>query len=159
MNQAEIVLWKKIKNFEIDDLQADFSFSDRLAAENRWRTAFTLRVIEEYKKFMFLICVADHALSPSEVIDEAWHLHLLYTRSYWKDFCERTLGREIHHGPTKGGKGETQKFHNWYALTLKLYEEKFGHTPPADIWPAKNASASRIQKIDTRKYWIIKKPY
>lgn len=99
-------LWAKIKNFELDDPDAAFSFTDRLARENGWRVEYTLRAMDEYKKFLFLLCIADHPLTPSDQIDQVWHLHLLYTESYWIDLCQRTIGRPLHHGPTRGGKQE-----------------------------------------------------
>jgi hypothetical protein len=161
MNQSEIELWKKIEAFELDDLESPLTFSARLARDNRWTTTFALQAIQEYKKFMFLICTANHPLTPSPVVDEVWHLHLLYTQSYWKEFCQETLGREIHHGPTRGGKQEAEKFNNWYTVTINLYSEKFLRQPPLQIWPTvlEKALSSQVQKIDGSKYWIIKKPY
>lgn len=80
-------LWKVIKNFEIDDLSSDYTFTMRLARENRWNIQYTLRVILEYKKFIFLAAVCNHHVTPSDQVDQAWHLHLLYTRSYWNELC------------------------------------------------------------------------
>jgi hypothetical protein len=45
-----------------------------LARDNGWPREFTRRVVEEYKRFMFLTTVADHVVSPSEAVDQAWHL-------------------------------------------------------------------------------------
>lgn len=159
MDQKEIALWKRIKAFEIDDPDSSYTFSDRLSKENQWNTEFSLRAIEEYKKFMFLICIAEHPLTPSEAVDEVWHLHLLYTQSYWKEFCNKTLGREIHHSPTRGGKQEANKFIDWYSKTLHCYREKFECAPPSDLWPSpeENLMSSHCVKIDLKKYWIIKK--
>lgn len=50
----EINLWGDIENYEIDDLESSFKFSHRLARENMWSESYTRRVIDEYKKFMFL---------------------------------------------------------------------------------------------------------
>ena len=43
-------IWQKIEEFEIDDLDSSFTFSDRLARENDWSIEYTLRAIQEYKK-------------------------------------------------------------------------------------------------------------
>jgi hypothetical protein len=102
-------LWDKLEEFQLDDFDSTFTFTDRLCRENGWKYEYAVRVINEYKKFIFLICISDHPLTPSDQVDQVWHLHLLYTRSYWTDFCKNTLGREIHHGPTKGGKNEKEK--------------------------------------------------
>ncbi len=37
---------------------------------------------------------------PSQVVDEAWHEFILFTRSY-KIFCRKALGRFLHHTPTE----------------------------------------------------------
>jgi hypothetical protein len=160
MTAEQRTFWTKIKNFEIDDAQSTFSFSDRLARENGWSLEFALEVIEEYKKFMFLLCVAPHPLTPSDAVDQAWHLHLLYTESYWIDFCEETLHRKVHHGPTKGGAAEKNKFENWYSKTLLLYEQLFAQKPSPDIWPANEIRFSDIHftRVNVKKNWIIRKP-
>jgi len=110
MTVEQKTLWDKLEEFQLDDFDSTFTFTDRLCRENGWKYEYSIRAINEYKKFIFLICISDHPLTPSDQIDQVWHLHLLYTRSYWTDFCQKTLGRQIHHGPTKGGKSEKEKF-------------------------------------------------
>ena len=61
-------IWKKIEEFELDDITSSFCFSDRLARENSWSTEFTLRTIHEYKKFIYLICISDSPQTPSDQI-------------------------------------------------------------------------------------------
>jgi hypothetical protein len=153
-------LWEKIQTFLLDVPNASFSFSDRLARENGWDYLFALRAIEEYKRFMFLICIAPHTLTPSDEVDQVWHLHLIYTQSYWIDFCEQTLGKQIHHGPTKGGGDERNKFEDWYTKTKILYEETFGQLPPPDLWPPGDKRFADIdfQRVNKRQHWIIRKP-
>jgi len=75
-------LWNRIRRFELDDPAAAFSFTDRLARENGWPLEYALRATLEYRKFMFLLCLTEHPLTPSDQVDPVWHLHLLYTRSY-----------------------------------------------------------------------------
>lgn len=152
-------LWQKIKSFELDDPAADYSFSDRLARENSWGLEYAIRVIEEYKKFMYLLCVINHPLTPSDQVDQVWHLHLIYTQSYWDDFCRDTIGRQIHHGPTKGGVTERGKYTNWYAKTKEVYAVEFGNVPPADIWPDSETRFKEINfiRVNTDANWIIKK--
>ena len=118
-------------------------------------------MIEEYKRFCYLAMTARHSVSPSDEVHQAWHLHLLYTESYWDDFCGRILQRKLHHGPTRGGAQENAKFHDWYAETLASYRRIFGATPAADIWPtpeARFANAHAFRRVDTASYWLIPKP-
>jgi hypothetical protein len=156
--QAE--LWQKILNFQLDDPDAAFKFSGRLAQENGWNSVYTRRVIAEYKHFIFLCCISEHGVTPSDAVDQAWHLHLTFTRSYWIDLCRDTLGREIHHNPTKGGNNEAVKYDAFYTDTNKLYEEAFQSQPPLDIWPDNALRFTDIdfQRINTRRNWVIPKP-
>ena len=154
-------LWERIVDFQVDDETASLPFSARLARENRWSRYYASRVIGEYKRFCYLAMRAGHGVTPSEEVDQAWHLHLLYTRSYWSGFCAGVLGRPLHHGPTRGGVEEDTKFRDWYAKTLSSYRRLFGVLPPVDIWPATErrfAAGQSVCRIDTRQYWIVPKP-
>ncbi len=160
MTPSQQALWKKVKSFPLDDSKASFSFTDRLARENSWTMEYSLRTVLEYKKFMFLICIANHPLTPSDQVDQVWHLHLLYTESYWEDFCQNTLNRTIHHGPTKGGDQEKEKYNNWYEETQKRYIETFKTNPPEDIWPPSSIRFGELNftRVNLHRNWIIRKP-
>jgi uncharacterized protein (TIGR04222 family) len=147
MNQlSQQELWEKIRNFQLDDPTSAFPFYKKLAQQNNWTLSFTNRAIEEYKKFIFLCCISPTGASPSEVVDEVWHLHLTYTDNYWNQFCKKTLLKDIHHHPSKGGVNEKEKHVNWYASTLALYQQQFKTAPPADIWPANQQPQNDIDE-------------
>jgi hypothetical protein len=129
-------LWQRIQAFAINDPNAAFSFTQRLTRENNWTAEFAERVVEEYKKFIYLTCTGEAPATPSDAVDQAWHLHLAYTKSYWQELCGHILGRPLHHNPTKGGESEAVKFDHQYQLTLQRYQEEFEQEAPADIWPA-----------------------
>jgi hypothetical protein len=97
-------LWTRIEQFELDEPDAGFPFSARLAKETGWTYPHTQRVIEEYRRFVYLACVAGHPVSPADEVDEVWHLHLTYTESYWGRFCPQVIDRPLHHQPTRGGR-------------------------------------------------------
>lgn len=160
MTQTETQLWNKLKSFQLDETDVRLTFSQRLARENGWNREYTLRVIEEYKKFLFLCCTSPTPVTPSDPVDQAWHLHLTYTKSYWNDLCKETLEREIHHNPTKGGKEEQQKFNTLYTGLHEIYFEKFGINPPPDIWHDNKTRFSDInfQRVNLSKYRLIRKP-
>lgn len=160
MTTEQQTLWDKIKDFEFDELNSQLTFTDRLARENGWTIEYSIRAIHEYKKFIFMLCIADHPLTPSDQVDQVWHLHLLYTQSYWTDFCQNLIGRQIHHGPTKGGKAEGDKYNDLYEKTLQLYKVQFEREVPADIWPSKEIRFGEVnfQRINLGRNWIIKKP-
>src|SRR5689334_19527568 len=110
MKPEYIELWERIAGYSLDSATAQLPFSARLAQENDWTTGFTRRVTEEYKRFAFLAVVAGHPVSPSDAVDQVWHLHLTYTQNYWKKFCAEGLGKPLHHHPTEGGAAEREKF-------------------------------------------------
>ncbi len=160
MNSSELALYQRLQDFTFDHPDAQFSFSQRLAREQNWSPLYTQRVLAEYKKFAFLAVVTDHPVTPSGQVDQAWHLHLTYTRSYWQEFCPEVLGQPLHHEPTKGGQKEQQKFFTYYQQTLKSYQQFFGHQPPTDIWPS---VADRFQPLHQQwlsraQNWVIPKP-
>lgn len=157
----QTALWSTLQAFQVDGPGTQFTFVKRLACENRWSTAYAQRVFEEYKRFVFLASTAGHPITPSDEVDQAWHLHLVYTRSYWDELCGQVLQQPLHHGPTKGGKAEDEKFYDWYTRTLTTYVQMFGEQPPTDIWPApaKRFSAKlRFARLNTTDYWLLRKP-
>ena len=154
-------LWQKISDYSLDEPGSDLTFTQRLARENGWSLRFARRAVEEYKRFMFLAVAAGHPVTPSEQVDQAWHLHLIYTRSYWDEFCGQVVGRPVHHGPTKGGNDEDSKYHDWYERTKESYRRLFGQEPPEDIWPASSARFGddlAERRVNTKRNWIIPKP-
>ncbi len=155
MNSVEADLYKRICDFELDDASASFPFSQKLAREYNWTSIYTFRVIQEYKKFIFLGIVADHIVSPPKSIDLVWHLHLIYTHSYWDKFCGEVLQQSFHHSPSLGGKGEKTKYDRLYQQTLATYQIYFGN-PPADIWFETSAQLPRKSYgvITNLIYWL-----
>lgn len=128
-------VWASLSRYIVGPQDAALPFVQRLARENGWAPAQAERVFDEYRRFCFLAVTAGHEVTPSDAVDQAWHLHLTYSRDYWERFCPEVLGRPLHHGPTAGGSAERDRFFEQYALTLKAYEAAFG-PPPADIWPS-----------------------
>lgn len=122
-------LYAALESFEIDAL----GFTRRLARDNGWSVAVATRVVEEYRRFIYLCTVVERPMTPSHAVDQAWHLHLTHTRSYWDELCPRVLGRPLHHEPGRGGDGE--RFRMQYQDTLASYAREFDQAPPPDIWP------------------------
>ncbi len=161
MNDDLSQLYQKICDYSPDDSESRLKFTRRLARENGWTEDYSERVVEQYKRFMFLAVAAGHPVTPSEQVDQAWHLHLVYTRSYWHDFCGQVLGQQVHHGPTKGGSSELAKYRDWYECTKASYWRLLGDEPPADIWPdAHIRFGEDLQsvRVNWRRNWIIPKP-
>ena len=144
--------WHRLEAHNIGPPDASLTFAARLARENRWTDEYAARVILEYKRFCYLARIAapGEQVTPSDAVDQAWHLHLTYSRDYWEEFCPNVLGADLHHGPTAGGSVERARYYDQYAATLSAYEAAFGEPPPADIWP----DAKRRFQIDPHAFRV-----
>ena len=85
-------------------------------------------ILGEVLKYLWLIGKHNQKLTPSLLVDNAWHEFILFTRLY-HSFCDKHFGRYIHHSP--GGK--EQENHRNYNRTIQLYILHFGR-PPEVYW-------------------------
>lgn len=85
-------------------------------------------LLVEVLRFLGLVVMAGERLTPSETVDRGWHEFILCTRTYG-DFCQRYLGRMVHHEPG-GDEGDNRR---QYKETLRLYRTYFG-APPLRFW-------------------------
>lgn len=155
-------LYQELLAFEIDDEPAVFAFNDRLGRENGWHPSHAVRVVIEYKRFLYLCATQGVPMTPSREVDQVWHLHLTYTRSYWQRLCRDVLPAPLHHHPTQGGSRERVKFHSWYERTIAAYRQTFGAEPPADIWPPARirfGEDAHAHRVEARHCWVIPKPW
>ena len=102
-------LWLSIRGFPFDDPAHAVPFSARLRREQGWTCAYASRVLDEYRRFLFLTVTHDELMVPSEAVDQAWHLHMIDTRAYWDELCGRAVGHPIHHTPSRGGAAEDSR--------------------------------------------------
>lgn len=127
------------------DIEISEDIVMRVMKENLWRRDFTLRVVEEYKKFLYLASIT--SVAPSFEIDQVWHAHILFSRDYEK--TEELLGKRVHHQPNPAGKSGK----NEYINSLHLYLDTFGYNPPKDIWTRR--SKFNHAYIDLDSHWVI----
>ena len=149
MSDDQRQLYQRLQMYELHDPDHEIGFVDHLMRNNGWSHGFALRAIEEYKRFVFLAMVADHPVTPSDQIDQVWHLHLLYSDAYWNDFCPRVLGRPLHHQPARGGAEQRQHFQLLYRATIASYRTYFGD-PPVDLWPPVDVRFGRDLQMQRR---------
>lgn len=160
MARVTTQLFNDISNFQIGPENDSLTFTDRLCRENGWTKDYAKRCVAEYKKFIYLAMISEQAVTPSDEVDQVWHLHLTYTQSYWIDLCRNVLGKSLHHGPTKGGASESRKYRFQYQATLDKYREVFGLVPQSDIWPdceQRFDQADKFVRLNTRDYVVLKK--
>ncbi|MTI44686.1 hypothetical protein JM93_02556 [Roseibium hamelinense] len=152
-------LWKRISDASPDLENVAFPFARRLARDNGWTENFAQRVILEYLRFAYLSRISHGVVTPSDEVDQAWHLHLTYTKHYWGPFAQ-ALGSRLHHTPTVGGPQQRAHFEAAYNATLALYRDEFGD-PPEDIWPSPEVrfkTAPFHRRVNTDEFWVIPKP-
>lgn len=162
MEPSNQELYAKIMSLEIDEENIDFTFSDRLSRENKWKKSYSRRCVDEYKRFIYLSSISNNCLTPSDQVDQVWHLHLTYTKFYWINLCRNILNTELHHGPTKGGEIEIKKYKEQYQDTLNIYKKEFNELPPNDIWPGlekRFKNADKFIRLNSTEYTIFKEKY
>jgi uncharacterized membrane protein YgcG len=151
MTQTRKELWMRLRDYHFDHLATPTvmshlarmfggvdastkAFANKLSRKLGWTTRFALRAIAEYRKFVYLGVTSDFSVTPSKVIDQVWHEHLLFTQGY-AAFCREVLRVEFHHYPELVPIDEqTGVFQAQYRATLDLYRREFNQEPPADIW-------------------------
>lgn len=129
-------LWEALAALPLDRLAEEDTgpqngFTLRLMKQEGWDYTHSVRVVAEYRRFLYLAALGE--VSPPPDVDAAWHLHLTYTRAYWTGLCERTLGHALDHYPSTGAT-EAVRYKTVYTETRRRYRDEFGCEPPADIW-------------------------
>ena len=164
MNDLQSTVWTKLQQYRIDEpvdgKPPALPFERRLARENGWTIAYATRIVEEYKRFIYLALFGGHPVCPSDEVDQCWHMHMTFTRSYWDRLCKQVLGIPIHHDPSRGGKSEDIKHDDMYAKTKLAYERVFGAKPPEDIWPSSQRRfdrSKRFRRVDASAMYMIPK--
>ncbi len=179
-------LWLRLRTYRFDNLvpphlwdhvvaafgstdASTLAFANKLARKLGWSSAFARRAIEEYRKFVYLGVVSDFSVTPSKVIDQVWHEHLLFTRAY-REFCRDVLQRDFDHNPELVPSGEQiAVYEAQYQATLDLYHREFHVAPAAAFWnipkfntdparrrssnpPPRDAVSSAAADLDTPLY-------
>lgn len=118
---------------ELIEMSMPEGFYEKLQEKMNWSTSGTSLAVEEYLRFVAL-SAASERIVPSQAVDEVWHLHLTYTKHYWKEMCAKVLQQEFHHEPSKNTTTMKNKDTSDYQKTLKLYETFFEEVPPVEVW-------------------------
>lgn len=156
MKQPEDALWRALAAMRITPADAALGFTTRLAHEQAWTAAYAEAVVEEYRRFLYLAAISEEPVTPSDHVDQAWHLHLTYSRHYWDILCGTILKRPLHHDPSTGGADQDARHHAQYRATLARYRATFRVVPAPGIWPTAPAeSAQPTAPVDRERYWLL----
>ena len=73
----------------------------------------------------FLACAAwlKERITPTKIIDDAWHEFILFTRMY-ANFCEEKFGRFIHHTPDSDGEANRAQFRTFEAIYTEVFPDQ-----------------------------------
>lgn len=128
-------LWDRLSSYGFPLTGDRGSLRHHLASETRLTSDQADRVVNEYRRFLYLAAASGRMVVPSPLIDRVWHTHIEDTRAYLDDFCQKVIGRVIHHSP-----GRKRAFDDpGYFDTLRLYRDTFGEEPFARVWPVPEA--------------------
>lgn len=140
-------LVEKVLQFQVNSDGDSKLFIKKLSKENKWSISFSERAFFEYKRFMYLASLGHHRVVPSKIIDTVWHLHLTFTKSYWIEFCDVVLQKQIHHTPSSLSIKSKVRDLEGYNDTIVLYRKIFKAEPPTDFWPVKENNSCN--------YWFL----
>lgn len=96
----------RILAFEFKVGSVATAFAKRLACEDGWAMPIAARVLLEFKRLGYRAMVSPQPVTPSEHMDQAWHLHLAFTLSYWEVLAARDSTRLVQHFSLKAGLGK-----------------------------------------------------
>lgn len=140
-------LWHRLEGYSFHERPLTKSLVDRLEEETGHTIDVCYTLVEEYRRFMYLVGSTGDTLAPSPIVDLVWKLHIQDKRAYFDDFCPRIIGRIIHHDPGADGGDEDPA----YDRTLAYYTQEFGR-PQVQYWPDPDASTVTFS---TAMMWIV----
>ncbi|MCH2225236.1 MAG: hypothetical protein MK066_10755 [Crocinitomicaceae bacterium] len=101
---------------------------DKIAKSCSMNEKESNQVLIEALKYLDLVYFSGQMLTPSILVDYAWHEFILCTKSY-ANFCEKHFGKFIHHHPG----GRTKETISRFRKTMKYYIMYIGE-PKEKYW-------------------------
>jgi hypothetical protein len=109
-----LLRWRKARRLARAEIIERFPYQrtlDKRLAERRPELTPAQRelVLQGLRDYFHLCNEAGRTMvsMPSQVVDDAWHEFILFTRQY-KRFCDRALGRFLHHTPAEAMRTPTE---------------------------------------------------
>ncbi len=140
-------LWHRLEGYSFHERPLSRSLIDRLQEETGHSIDVCYILVEEYRRFMYLMGSTGEILSPSPIVDVVWRLHISDEKAYFEDFCPRIIGRTIHHTPSEVPIDEDPA----YERTLEYYTQEFGR-PAVQYWPDPDTDTVALS---TALMWIV----
>lgn len=124
---------------------------DRLHEETGHPVDVCYTLVEEYRRYMYLVGSTGETLAPSPIVDLVWGLHVADERAYFDDFCQRVIGRTIYRPEGAPLAEFVLQDDPDYIKTLEYYAQEFGR-PQVQFWPDPDFTSERISSA---LFWII----
>ena len=140
-------LWHRLEGYSFHERPLTRSLVDRLHDETGHSIDVCYTLVEEYRRFIYLVASTGEILAPSPIVDLVWRLHASDEKAYYEDFCPRIMGRVIHHTPTDMPFDEDPA----YERTLDFYAIEFGRAQ-VQYWPDPDMGALTMS---TSLMWIV----
>ena len=139
-------LWHRLEGYSFHERPLTRSLVDRLEDETGHSVDVCYILVEEYRRYMYLVGSTGETLAPSPIVDVVWQMHASDKKAYFEDFCPRIIGRTIHHP------GDLPPFQDdpAYLRTLDYYAEEFGRAQ-VQFWPDPDVATVRMSSI---LFWI-----
>jgi hypothetical protein len=124
-------LWLKLNLMNAEGLTAFAPLAAAMQRQLGYSSEAAEKIIEEYRRFLFLAMRAGHQVIPPGIVNDVWLMHIERVQDYWE-----TLGGMISERPVAKGLGaaDVASMTDAWKATLASYERIFGTKPPMDIW-------------------------
>lgn len=140
-------LWQRLEGYSFHERPLTRSLIDSLEEETGHSTDVCCTLVEEYRRYMYLVGSTGDTLAPSPIVDLVWRLHINDEKAYFDDFCLRVIGRRIYH-PDDLPPFEDDAA---YLRTIEYYTDEFGR-PQVQYWPDPDFASIRMSRI---LFWAV----
>jgi hypothetical protein len=144
-------LWHRIEGYSFHERPLSRSLVELLGEETGHSVDVCYTLVEEYRRYMYLVGSTGDELAPSPIVDLVWRLHVQDTRAYFDDFCPRVIGRTIYR--PEGEQMGSLDFQDdpAYGRTLDYYAQEFGR-PQVQYWPDPDLASVQMSSV---LFWLI----
>ena len=144
-------LWHHLEGYSFHERPLAQSLVERLQEETGHSVDVCYTLLEEYRRFIYLVGSTGDVLAPSPIVDVVWRLHAEDAEAYYDDFCPRVIGRTIYR--PDGDHSDLLDFQDdpAYGRTLDYYAQEFGRAQ-VQYWPDPDLASVRMSSV---LFWLI----
>ncbi|SFR36000.1 hypothetical protein SAMN04488005_0906 [Yoonia tamlensis] len=140
-------LWHRLEGYSFHERPLSRSLVNQLGDATGYTVDVCYTLVEEYRRFMYLIGSTGEDLTPSPIVDQVWQLHIADHQAYFHDFCPRIIGRTIHRPEDLPPLADDPA----YELTLDYYAQEFGRAQ-VQYWPDPDDGLMRFSRF---LIWVV----